>query len=97
MFYGCDDSLIECLAVLVENLNMRRDAVGVNHHGEHSHALNVSEGNALRGWHINGAKQYRCGDLRPRVVDPILVWRLMNLSALRYCILRSNGGGQHRQ
>jgi hypothetical protein len=27
----------ECIAVLVQKLNVRRDAVGVNHHGHNGH------------------------------------------------------------
>jgi hypothetical protein len=40
LFYCRDGGFIEDFAVGVQELNVCRDTVGVNHHGQYGHALN---------------------------------------------------------
>jgi hypothetical protein len=69
----CDGGVVECLAMLVQYLNVSRNAAGVNYHGQHGNALNLSSRHIFRVWHIYSAMQPRSGDLSPSAVHVLLV------------------------
>src|ERR1035441_3600504 len=57
LFNCCDGGFIEGFTMGVQELNVCRDAVGVNYHGQYGHALNCFRGYARRVWNINGTQQ----------------------------------------
>ncbi len=78
LHYCSNGGLIEGCAVSVQELNVCRDAVVVNHHGQDGHALNFFSGHAFRVWHIYGAQQPGRCDLGSGVVHAILIRNLVD-------------------
>jgi hypothetical protein len=97
LFNCCDGGFIEGFTMGVQKLNVCRDAVGVNYHGQYGHALNYFRGYARRVWNINGTQQPGRCDLGARVVHAILIRKLVQRKTHRYCILRSGSDSCERQ
>ncbi len=77
-FHSSEGGSIKFIAMLVQELNVLRQAFLVDDHGHHGHALKVFGGHTVGVGHRDSTYHFWRGDFRAGVIDPILVWHLMN-------------------